>query len=51
VGDDLNKLDQADKEKWIEAIKKSNDPDKLIAMISTKYTVSDKQKETIRSWA
>lgn len=39
------------KEKWIEAIKKSNDPDKLIAMISTKYTVSDKQKETIRSWA
>ena len=39
------------KEKWIEAIKKSNDPDKLIAMISTKYMVSDKQKETIRSWA
>lgn len=39
------------KEKWTEVIKKSGDPDKLIAMISTKYTVSDKQMETIRSWA
>lgn len=38
------------KEKWKESIKKGKTADDLISILSTKYTVTDKQIEEIKSW-